>query len=138
MLQGDGREVLRLDLEREKLDRQTLAGLTAAHDQTVATIGRRPDVIYQAAFFDGRWVGYTDFLLRTNRPTRLALLELRGFVELNVTGVSQRLADEIRGRQRDLDKERVVHVGMHGQSRDDPERLCLECGSLWGRRAAPH
>ena len=71
LLQGGGREVLRLDLESEKLNRQTLAGLTAAHEQTVAAIQRGPDVIYQAAFFDGRWVGYADFLLRTDRPSDL-------------------------------------------------------------------
>ena len=71
VLQGGGRDVLRLDLESEKLNRQTLAGLTAAHEQTVAAIQHGPDVIYQAAFFDGRWVGYADFLLRTDRPSDL-------------------------------------------------------------------
>ena len=26
------------------------------------------DVVYQATFFDGKWVGYADFLLRVERP----------------------------------------------------------------------
>ena len=29
------------------------------------------DVIYQATLFDGRWVGYADFLLRVERPSDL-------------------------------------------------------------------
>ena len=28
------------------------------------------DVIYQATFFDGRWFGYADFLLRVDDPAR--------------------------------------------------------------------
>ena len=28
------------------------------------------DVIFQATFFDGRWLGYADFLLRVDDPDR--------------------------------------------------------------------
>ncbi|MBM4420959.1 MAG: TM0106 family RecB-like putative nuclease, partial [Chloroflexi bacterium] len=49
----------------------TLAGLREAHERTVAAMGDGPDVIYQAAFFDGRWLGYADFLERVERPSAL-------------------------------------------------------------------
>ncbi len=39
--------------------------------ETEAAIRRGDDVIYQAAFFDGRWLGYADFLLRVPRPSPL-------------------------------------------------------------------
>src|SRR5438477_1557200 len=38
--------------------------LRAAHDATVEAMQRGIDVVYQAALFDGRWLGYADFLLR--------------------------------------------------------------------------
>ncbi|MDF8265238.1 TM0106 family RecB-like putative nuclease [Luteipulveratus flavus] len=43
-----------------------LASLTAAHEQTIAAL-RSPDtdVVYQATFFDGGFVGHADFLVRT-------------------------------------------------------------------------
>ena len=36
------------------------------------------DVIFQATFFDGRWRGHADFLLRVDRPSHPRRLELRG------------------------------------------------------------
>ena len=39
--------------------------------ETEAAIRRGDDVIYQAAFFDGRWLGYADFLLRVEDPSAL-------------------------------------------------------------------
>src|SRR4051794_2281581 len=41
----------------------TVAGLTAAAEQTMRAVDRRAPVIYQAAMFDGRFVGFADFLL---------------------------------------------------------------------------
>ena len=41
----------------------TVAGLTAAADQTMRAVDRRAPVIYQAAMFDGRFVGFADFLV---------------------------------------------------------------------------
>ncbi len=41
----------------------TVAGLTAAAEQTVRAVDRRASVIYQAAMFDGRFVGFADFLV---------------------------------------------------------------------------
>jgi predicted RecB family nuclease len=41
----------------------TVAGLTAAADQTMRAVERRAPVIYQASMFDGRFVGFADFLV---------------------------------------------------------------------------
>jgi predicted RecB family nuclease len=41
----------------------TLAGLTAAADATRRAIANRAPVVYQAAMFDGRFVGFADFLV---------------------------------------------------------------------------
>ncbi|GJF15618.1 ATPase [Mycolicibacterium cyprinidarum] len=46
----------------------TVAGLAAAADQTRRAIERRAPVIYQAAMFDGRFVGFADFLILENAP----------------------------------------------------------------------
>ena len=46
----------------------TVAGLAAAADQTLRAIRRSAPVIYQAAMFDGRFVGFADFLILENSP----------------------------------------------------------------------
>src|SRR5438552_6003188 len=42
----------------------TLDDYRQAHEDTLAAIRADADVIYQAAMFDGRWLGYADFLER--------------------------------------------------------------------------
>ena len=50
----------------------TPADLRAAHDETVAAMQAGADVIFQATFFDGRWRGHPDFLIRRDdRPSVL-------------------------------------------------------------------
>lgn len=49
----------------------TVAGLTAAAEQTMRAIERRAPVIYQAAMFDGRFVGFADFLIFDDGQYRL-------------------------------------------------------------------
>jgi predicted RecB family nuclease len=44
------------------------AGLRAAFDQTMAAVERRFPVVYQAAMYDGRFVGFADFLVLDHRP----------------------------------------------------------------------
>ena len=39
-------------------------------DETIAAMASGADVIFQATFFDGRWLGYADFLLRVESPER--------------------------------------------------------------------
>ena len=50
----------------------TLAGLTAAAEATQRAIVNRAPVVYQAAMFDGRFVGFADFLLRDGEQYRVA------------------------------------------------------------------
>lgn len=44
----------------------TAAALDAAGDATFAALDTQPDVVYQAAFFDGEFFGYADFLERSD------------------------------------------------------------------------
>lgn len=86
--------------------KSTVEGLTAAAEQTRRAVERRAPVIYQAAMFDGRFVGFADFLVLDGdryllRDTKLArsvkveaLLQLAAYAEtLSVTGVP--VADEV-------------------------------------------
>ncbi|HET7396930.1 MAG TPA: TM0106 family RecB-like putative nuclease [Intrasporangium sp.] len=43
----------------------------AAEAATLDAMRRGVDVVYQATFFDGAWVGFADFLLRRERPSDL-------------------------------------------------------------------
>ncbi len=45
--------------------------LRAAADATEAAMAGGADVVFQATFFDGRWRGHADFLIRTDRSSRL-------------------------------------------------------------------
>jgi predicted RecB family nuclease len=49
----------------------TLAGLTAAATATREAVDRRAPVIYQAAMFDGRFLGFADFLILDGDRYRL-------------------------------------------------------------------
>ncbi len=49
----------------------TRAGLRQAQQETLAAMHQGVDVIYQATFFDERWRGHADFLLRVQRPSDL-------------------------------------------------------------------
>ena len=72
----------------------TVAGLTAAAEQTMRAVVRRAPVIYQAAMFDGRFAGFADFLVFDGeryrlRDTKLArsvkvesLLQLAAYAEV--------------------------------------------------------
>lgn len=110
---GDDHEQRHLDQLREDVEvtvigrpRYTVAGLTAAAEQTMAAIDRRAPAIYQAAMFDGRFAGFADFLTLDGdryrlRDTKLArsvkveaLLQLAAYADtLATAGVP--VADEI-------------------------------------------
>jgi predicted RecB family nuclease len=49
----------------------TVDGLTAAAQQTMRAVERRAPLIYQAAMFDGRFVGFADFLVFDGTQYRL-------------------------------------------------------------------
>jgi predicted RecB family nuclease len=76
----------------------TVAGLTAAAAATRSAIDRRAGVVYQAAMFDGRFVGFADFLILAGdryrlRDTKLArsvkveaLLQLAAYADTLARG----------------------------------------------------
>ncbi len=68
-LGADGRRTTRIEEDATVSDRG--ARLRAAAAATAEAIRRGDDVIYQATFFDGRWLGLADFLLRVERPSSL-------------------------------------------------------------------
>ncbi len=49
----------------------SVAGLTSAAEQTMRAVERRAPVIYQAAMFDGRFLGFADFLVLDGERYRL-------------------------------------------------------------------
>jgi predicted RecB family nuclease len=68
-LEATGRQVTRIVEDAGLTDRR--ARLAAAAAATRGAIERGDAVIYQATFFDGRWLGLADFLVRVERPSRL-------------------------------------------------------------------
>ncbi len=68
-LRAEGRSVVVIDKDG--------SGATAADQLRAAAAATRramrggADVVYQATFFDGRWRGHADFLLRVERPSSL-------------------------------------------------------------------
>jgi predicted RecB family nuclease len=69
-LEAAGRRATRIDPgEHDAPREQRLVNLRRAADDTLAAIRRGDDVVYQATFFDGRWLGLADFLLRVDRPS---------------------------------------------------------------------
>ena len=65
-LRAEGRRVVEIPRGR-----YTLAGLHEWEAVTLQAMRDGADVIYQAAFFDGRWHGRADFLLRVAEPSDL-------------------------------------------------------------------
>ncbi|MDR3664779.1 MAG: TM0106 family RecB-like putative nuclease [Mycobacterium sp.] len=78
---GDAHERRHLDELRTQFDDNiamigrprpyTVAGLSAAAESTRAAVDRRAPVIYQAAMFDGRFLGFADFLILEDGRYRL-------------------------------------------------------------------
>jgi predicted RecB family nuclease len=71
-LEAEGRQVTRIVVgDHDAPAAERLPRLKAAALATADAIRRGDDVIYQATFFDGRWLGLADFLLRVERPSVL-------------------------------------------------------------------
>jgi predicted RecB family nuclease len=66
-LRDEGRSIH----EIETRDARTPDQLRSAEAETYAAMRAGRDVIFQATFFDGRWRGHADFLLRVDRPSAL-------------------------------------------------------------------
>ncbi len=60
-----------IELSEEATRKGTRAELEAAAAETVAAMRAGHSVIYQACFFDGRWLGRADFLRRVETPSAL-------------------------------------------------------------------
>ena len=61
---GEGKTVVEIAMPGN-----TVAALEQAEAETLAAMQAGADVIYQATFFDGRWRGHADFLLKVERPS---------------------------------------------------------------------
>ncbi|HTC71936.1 MAG TPA: hypothetical protein VK655_03560, partial [Solirubrobacteraceae bacterium] len=67
-LRAGGLRVRAFEDERDRYA-STAAELRALEAETVAAMGEGYDVVYQPTFFDGRWMGRADFLLRVDTPS---------------------------------------------------------------------
>jgi len=65
-LRAEGRHVVEISGRGS-----TAEELRAAEAETVAAMRAGAEVIFQATFFDGRWRGHADFLLRVDAPSDL-------------------------------------------------------------------
>src|SRR6202790_2526967 len=61
-LKTEGRSVVEFDRD---------GGLAGAAQATRAALKRAPDVLFQGAFFDSPWGGWSDFLIRVETPSAL-------------------------------------------------------------------
>jgi uncharacterized protein len=61
----------RFEREGRRVVRIARGDRDAARAATIAAMRDGADVVYQAALFDGRWLGYADFLLRVDVPSQL-------------------------------------------------------------------
>ena len=66
-LHAEGRVVV--EIERDETAERGVQ-VRAQAGATIAAMAGGADVIYQATFFDGRWLGYADFLLRVDDAER--------------------------------------------------------------------
>ncbi|MFZ2034553.1 MAG: TM0106 family RecB-like putative nuclease [Candidatus Dormiibacterota bacterium] len=67
-LRARGLRVKAFDDERDRYA-SSAQELLALEADTLAAMGEGYDVIYQPTFFDGRWMGRADFLLRVDTPS---------------------------------------------------------------------
>jgi predicted RecB family nuclease len=67
-LEASSRQVTRIATDRSLPRRSQLEAAAVA---TRAALERGDDAVYQATFFDGRWLGLADFLIRVERPSDL-------------------------------------------------------------------
>jgi uncharacterized protein len=66
-LEAEGRRVVSIEQAKDR----SLENLEDAAARTVVAMQAGADVIYQAVLFDGRWLGYADFLERVEKPSDL-------------------------------------------------------------------
>jgi predicted RecB family nuclease len=71
-LEAEGKRIARIPAPpRDVGPDERLAALREAASATATAMRDGADAVYQAAFFDGRWLGLADFLVRVDRPSAL-------------------------------------------------------------------
>jgi uncharacterized protein len=70
-LRAEGKSVIEVGANPDELHSSGLERLRELNELTVVALRQGPEVIYQGEFFDGRWQGYADFLLRVEQPSSL-------------------------------------------------------------------
>ncbi|HUG30244.1 MAG TPA: TM0106 family RecB-like putative nuclease [Candidatus Limnocylindria bacterium] len=118
---ASGRTVVEITPDGSIADRGDV--LRAAAAATIDALKRGVDIVYQATFFDGRWVGYADFLLKMDTPsdlgpwsyevadTKLAR-SIKGSAVLQICSYVEQLT-AIQGVQPEL-----LHVVLGGSKRE--------------------
>lgn len=95
----------------------TIDGLTAAAEQTTRAIERRAPVIYQAAMFDGRFVGFADFLVYDGTRYRLRDTKLARSVKVEALLQLAAYADALRAAGVPIDDEVELVLGDSATAR---------------------
>ena len=118
---ASGRSVVEIQPDGSIADRGE--EIRAAAAETTKALRAGVDVVYQATFFDGKWVGYADFLLRVERPsdfgawsyevadTKLAR-HVKGSAVLQICSYVEQLT-RIQGCEPEL-----LHVVLGGSTRE--------------------
>jgi uncharacterized protein len=135
-LRAEGRTIVEI-----RCDESTPEALRAAEAETVAAMHAGADVIFQATFFDGRWRGHADFLLRVETPSDLgawsyeiadtklarrakpaAVLQLCAYAE-QLARIQGRLPDELEVVTGDGERHRVRVADAYSYYRAAKRRL---------------
>jgi predicted RecB family nuclease len=118
---ASGRSVVEIQPDGSIADRGDEIRDAAAH--TLKALREGVDVVYQATFFDGEWVGYADFLLRVERPSNLGAWSyevadtklarhVKGSAVLQICSYIEQLT-RIQGREPEM-----LHVVLGGSSHE--------------------
>ncbi|TFD54704.1 TM0106 family RecB-like putative nuclease [Cryobacterium frigoriphilum] len=59
-----------------EIERPTISEIATAAAQSEAALRAGADVVFQAAFFDGRFLGYADFIIRSSKPGENPIYEV--------------------------------------------------------------
>ena len=65
-LRAEGRTIIEIDCPGSSPE-----ALAAAEANTLSAMQAGADVVFQATFFDGRWRGHADFLIKVDTPSDL-------------------------------------------------------------------
>ncbi len=89
----------------------TIAGLTAAAEATRRAIADRAPAVYQAAMFDGRFVGFADFLVRDGDQYRVVDTKLARSAKVTALLQLAAYADALAGIGVPVAPEAELHLG---------------------------